>query len=221
MSKYSKNLAGNLVTMVVLLMLGFINWAKPLYLWFGDSPITRFIWLGLFFVILDIILEIIFKSLKEIRLMADMMGFGKDIRKVSEGFYVVSKLILPDGQKSDYVVIGSSGVWAITVKDDAGKIMFNGDELIQDGVVLAGAVSKSLQLAYGLAGYIKEKLGRDVRVAPVIAFSSFKVDMSEMQKTVRGVFISSRKDTVPLIENTDFQLIDKKTIDDIYNILKK
>lgn len=221
MSKYVKNLISHLVIVTVLILAAFINWIKPLYVWFGDSPITRFIWLGLFFIILDIVFEVISRSTKEMRLVSETMGFGKDIRKISEGFHVVSKLILPSNLKADYMIVGSSGVWFITVKDGWGKIMFNGDELTQNGIVLSGAVTRALETGYSLAGYLKEKLGRDIKVAPVIAFSSLRADLGEMPKTVRGVFISSRKDIIPLIENTDFQLVDKKTIEEVYNILKR
>lgn len=221
MSKYAKNLAGNLVVMIILISAVSINWLKPLYLWFGDKPLIRFIWLGLFFIILDIFLEVISKSVKDIRLMTEMMGFAKDIRKISAGSHVVSKFILPNRAKTDFIAVGSSGVWLITVKDNDGKLIFNGDELLQDGVVQAGLITKSLEKAYALSSFLKEKLGRDIKVAPVIAFSSPQADLSEVQKSVRGVFISSRKDIVSLIENTDFQLIDTKTVEEIYNLIKK
>lgn len=221
MSKYTKNLIGNLFGMIILISVALVNWLAPLYKWFGDTPVIRFVWLGLFFIILDIFLELIFKSLKDLRLMAETMGFGKDIRKISAGSYVVSKFVLPNHAKTDYIAVGSSGVWLVTVKDDGGKIMFNGDELLQDGVVLGGLITQSLEKAYSLTGFLKEKLGRDIKVAPVIAFSSLQADLSEMPKSVRGVFISSRKDIVSLVENTDFQLVDSKTIEEIYNLIKK
>lgn len=207
--------------LMILVVLAFLNWSKPLYMWFGDTPITRFIWLGLFFIILDIAFEIIASSINYMRLMTETMGFAKGMKKISKGFHVVSKFVLPNNLKADYVVVGSSGVWIVSVQDNHGKIMFSGDELIQDGIGMGGLITKSLERAYALSGFIKEKLGRDVKVAPVIAFSSAWADLSEMPKTVRGVFISSAKDTTSLIENTDFQLIDTKTIEEIYNIIKK
>lgn len=221
MSKYTKNLISNFVVIIVLIALAFINWVKPFYLRFGDSQVAYFIWLGLFFILLDIAFEAVSRSLKDMRLMAETMGFAKDIRKISGGFHVVSKFILPGKFKADHVIVGSSGVWLVTVKDDWGKITFNGDELLQDGVVQAGAITRALEMAYSLTGYLKEKLGREIKVAPVVAFSSSRIDLSEMPKTVRGVFISSRKDIVSLIENTDFQLVDKNTIEEVYNIIKK
>ena len=71
------------------------------------------------------------------------------------------------------------------------------------------------------AEMLKEKLKRDFIVTPVVAFSSPKADLSSVPKTMRGVYASSRKDIVQLIENTDIQLVDQNSIDEIYKILKK
>ena len=221
MISHIKNLSRNITFLTVLLLLAFLNWSLPLYRWFGDTPLVRFIWLGIFFVILDIIFEVLTRSLKQMKLMMEISGFAKDLHKISGEFHVVSKFTFANGVQTDHIVVGSSGVWMITVKDDEGKIIFNGDDLIQGGVILTGLITRSLEKSYGLASYLKQKVGRDIKVAPVIAFSSLRADLTEMPKSVRGVFISSRKDAVSLVENTDFQLIDKKTIEEIYNILSK
>ena len=149
------------------------------------------------------------------------MGLSRDIRKFSESFRLISKVSLPNNLKADYVVIGSSGIWLLVVKDDKGKITFNGDELDQDTVVLRGLLTRSLEEAYALSGFIKQKLSREFMVTPVIVFSSSQIDLGSVPKVVRGVYLSSRKDIVSIIENTDVQLIDKNTAEEIYKLLQK
>lgn len=220
MSKYFKNLLNNFIFLLVIIIAALANWQWPLLAWSGDTILYRFLWLGLFFVLLDIFIEIILRSAKEIRLMTEIVGFSKDIHKLSDGFHVLSKVVLPNNLKADYIAVGSSGVWLINVKDGDGPIIFNGDDLIQKDVVLKGLLTKVLEQSYALAEFLKQNLNRDFRIAPVIAFSSPRANL-DVPKIVRAVYISSRKDIVPLIENTDIQLIDKNTSDEIHRILRK
>ena len=219
------NLAQKLFSYLFLFILvavaAFVNWWQPIYLWLGDTPIYRFIWLGIFFVLIDIAIEIIVRATKQLGVIGEMMSIGKDIRKISGGFRVVSKVSLSNNLKADYAVIGSSGIWLLNVRDNGGKITFNGDDIVQNERILKGLLSEALEKSYALANFIKDKIGRDFIITPVITFSGLKADFVEMPKAVRGVYVVPRKDIVSLIENTDIQLIDQKTIEDIYKILKK
>lgn len=221
MSKITGKLLIYLSYSMLIIIGAFINWWLPIYVWAGDTPVYRFIWLGIFFVLLDMEIEVVLKAVKQLRLVGEMMGFARDIRKVSSGFHVAAKAGLPNGLKADFVVVGSSGVWLVTVKDDKGKITFNGDDLIQDGTVLKGILTQSLEKAYSLAGMIKEKLKREFIVTPVVAFSSPQADLGSAPKIMRGVYVSSRKDVVQLIENTDIQLVDQRTAEEIDKMIKK
>ena len=220
MLQYVQKLSSNFLISLILVAVAIANWQWPLYLWLGDTIMYRFVWLGVFFVILDIFIEVILHSAKEVRLMTEIMGFSKELHKLSDGFHLASKVALPNNLKAEHVVIGSSGVWLIDVKDNDGKVEFNGDDLVQENVVLSGVITKVLEKSFTLADFLKKKLGREFKVAPVIAFSSFKANLDTVPKMVKGVYISSRKNTVSLIENTDFQIIDKNTIEEIYKLIK-
>ena len=221
MSKYARKLFLYATFFIALIIGAFLNWLLPLYRWFGDTPTIRFIWLGIFFVILDIAIEMMVKVMEQFRLIGESMGLAKDIKKISGDFKVAQNVSLPSNLKADFVVVGSSGIWLIMAKDDTGKVVFSGDDIIQDGTVLKGLLTSTLEKAYSLAGILKQSLIRDIIVTPVIAFSSHRADLESVPKTVRGVRLSSRKDIVHLIEDTDIQLIDKNTADAIYKILKK
>ena len=117
--------------------------------------------------------------------------------------------------------MGSSGVWLITVKDNGGKVNFNGDELVQDGIVLRGLLTQSLEKSYTLSQLLKSKLNRDFKVAAVMAFMSSKIDLGDMPDMIRGVYITSRQKINALLENTDVQILDVGIIEEIARVLKK
>ncbi len=220
MPKYTTILIQYFVILIALVLTAFLNWFFPLYLW-SDTPIVRFAWLGIFFVLLDIAVEVILKMVERFGIIGETISFSNDFKKISSGFYVASKVQLPNNLKADFVVVGSSGVWLIMVQDDKGKITFNGDDILQDDVILKGLLIQTVQRGYALANLLKQELKRDFIVTPVIAFSSPQVDLSSVPKVVRGVHLVLSKDAIQFVENTDVQLIDKNTIEEIYKILKK
>jgi hypothetical protein len=220
MSQYAKKIFSKLLLSIVVAIVGLANWRWPLYLFFGDTQINRFIWMGIFFVLLDILIEIILGMKKELQLIIDSLNLSRDVRKLSDSFRLISKYSLPNGLKADYIIVGSSGVWLIVVKDDMGKLSFDGDELSQDEIILRGLLTQSLERAFALSNLLKQKLNRTFIVTPVIAFSSPRADLGSIPKIVRGVYLSSRKDVVSVIENTDVQLIDKNTTEEIFKLLQ-
>ncbi len=221
MAGYFKKLFWYFIGMAAVVGAALANWLWPFYDLTGYTTLTRFIWLGIFFIILDVLIEIILSTGHAIQLMTDNLNFSIDIHKLSEGFQLASKVSLSNNVKADYIAIGSSGVWLVNIKDSGGMISFNGEELVQNEKVLKGLITGSLEKSYSLAQFLKKNLSRDFIVTPVIAFSSLKADLNSVPKTVRGVRISSRPDIVSLIENTDVQLIDQKTSEEIYKLLKK
>ena len=221
MFKYIQKLFRHFFILLVLLVIAIINWRWPLYLWLGDTAAYRFIWLAVFFVVLDIFIEIILYSVHEVQVIGETMSFSKEIHKLSDGFRVVSNISLPNNIKADYMVVGSSGVWLVDVKDEGGNIIFDGDELVQDDKILKGLLIHILEKSFSLANLLKKDFNRDIKVSSVIAFTSLKANLSLVPKSVRGVFISSRKDITGLIENTDVQLIDKNTSEEIFKKFSK
>ena len=221
MSKYTGKIFNYIFLLFFLLAAAIANWFWPLTLWLGDTPVYRFIWLGIFFILLDIVFEIFQRSMKQVQLIGDMMGFGRDLKKLEKGFQVLSKAKLPNSAVADYVVVGPSGVWLVTAKDKGGKVSFNGDELVQDDTVLKGIITQSLQKSYTLSQLLKSKLNRDFKVAAVVAFMSSKIDLGDMPNMIRGVYITSRQKTNSLIENTDVQILDVGVIGEIVKTLKK
>lgn len=221
MTRYFEKLFSKGIPLLLIGGLALVNWRWPFYTWLGDTIVYRFIWLGLFFIFLDIAIEITLGLLKESRLIAEAAGFSKDLHKISSSFYIMTQVTLSNDLRADFVVAGSSGVWVIDVKDNDGKIDFNGDDLVQDGIIMKGSLTQILEESYFLADILNKKLGRSVRVAPVLVFSSPRADVTIVPKIVHGVYVSSRRDIVSLIENTDFQLIDQNTIDEVHEVLKE
>jgi len=209
-----------LALFLVIVSAGLVNWRWPIYTWFGDIPFVRFVWLGVFFLLLDLVFELFGKVFGQLKLVKETLGFGKGLKKISDGFKILNSVSLPNNVKADYIVIGSSGIWLIDVRSGNGRIEFSGDDLLQDGEYLKGLISGLLEKSYSLVDLLKKKFGRDFTVTPVISFSSPEAVFQAIPKQVRGVYISSGRDIVSLVENTDVQLIDKNTNEEIYKFLR-
>lgn len=218
---YLKKLFSNFLVILILIGAAVANWQWPLYVWLDNLTVYRFIWLGIFFVLLDIFIEIIIHSAREVRLITESISFSKNLHKLSDGFHLITKISLPNGLRADFIAVGSSGVWLVDLRSDDGKVEFNGDDLVQNGAVLHGYVVKVLEKSYALSQFLKSNLHRDIKVAPVIAFSSSQAILDSVPKIVKGVYITARTDAVSLVENTDFQITDKNTIEEVFKILKK
>ncbi|MBI2064782.1 MAG: NERD domain-containing protein [Candidatus Yanofskybacteria bacterium] len=220
MSKYTSKIFGHVFLIILLVIAGVANWFFPLVSWFGDTPLYRFIWLGIFFVIVDIIFEVIQRSMVQVQLVADMLSFGSDLNRLEKGFRVLSKPKLPNNAVVDYAIVGPSGTWLIVAKDRDGRVSFDGDELVQDGVILKGIITQSLQKSYALSELLRSKMGRDFKVASVVVFMSPKIDLGDMPSMIKGVYVTSRQKINGLIENTDVQILDSGTIEEIIRLLK-
>lgn len=221
MFKYAKKLFGHVLMIFFVFAAAVANWFLPLTLWLGDTPIYRFLWLGIFFVLLDVVFEIIHGSMKQMRLIADAMGFGRDLKKLGKGFSVLPGVKLPNNAVADYMVVGSSGVWLVTVRDGNGKVGFNGDDLVQGQTVLKGSITQPLEKAFTLAELLKGKLNRDFKVAAVVAFIGSGADITDVPNMVRGVYITSRQKVADLIGGTDVQILDTGIMEEIIKLLKK
>lgn len=221
MTKFTTKLATYFVYILILAGIAFVNFSYPLYELFEDTALYRFIWLGIFFVLIDFLFEIFMGASKQVVLLKESFMLGASLKKMSANFHLISNFKLPNGARADYILIGSSGVWLLTVIDDDGKISFNGDDLVRENVVLKGLLARSLEKSFSLANIIKDSIKRNIVVSPVIVFSNNRAVFDSIPKSIRGVYIIAGKDAASLIENTDAQLIDKNTIEEIGKILKK
>lgn len=220
MFPHTKKLLSSGLYLLLIILIALANWRWPFYLWLSDWALYRFLWLAIFFVLLDIFIEIILNCTKELMLIGENMAISREIHKLGNDFKLLSKVSLTNNLKSDFIVIGSSGVWLLNIKDDDGTVVFNGDDLVQNGEVLKGLMIKVLEKSFSFAEMIKKNINKDIRVAPVVVFSSPKIKL-DCPSIIRGVYISSKKNIVSLIDNTDFQILDNKTIEEIYKIPKK
>ena len=216
----ARKILAYLIIFLVIILAALANWRWPLYNFLGDKLLVRFVWLGIFFVLLDISFEIFGSILKELFMVREAMSFAKNLKKISKGFRTVAQVSLANNRKADFVIVGSSGIWLLEVKLGDGKLEFNGDDIIQDGATLKGLIGQLLEKSYSLNNNLNKRFGRDFSVTPVIVFSNHKINTDSIPKKIREVYISSGSNAVALIEDTDVQLIDQNTTEEIYNFLK-
>lgn len=221
MTTYIKKTFKSLAGLVCVVVLAIINYFWPLYILFEDTILFRLIWFAIFFLLLEIAMEIIERSIKNLKLAAELMNFSSNLKKVSEGFEVFSKVPLSNNMTADYVVVGSSGIWQITVREGPGKVEFNGEDIVHATRVLKGSITSSIEKSYSLAALLKKELNRDFLVASVIAFSNKWIVMDSITDKIRDVYISKGDNVRKLIEDTDVQILDPKTIKEISALIDK
>lgn len=69
----------------------------------------------------------------------------KIAEKFPEDFIALGSLMLSEKGNIDQVIVGPTGVWTIEVKSHAGKITFNGHDLLRNGMPLHKLISKRLR----------------------------------------------------------------------------
>jgi len=207
-----------------LAMLGaffYGNWRWPLYDFLGDSPLIRFVWLGIFFLLLNFSIDIFERLIKDFRLIGGDIGLDRNLKKLPREFAVLKRIKLSYGISLDYVVVGPSVIWIFIVEDQEGKVVFDGDELSQDGKILKGLITRALEKLYTLREFLKNHLKRDFGVAPLVIFSNPRADIESVPQVIRGTYVASARTVISLVRDFKGETIDEETRAILIKILKK
>lgn len=91
----------------------------------------------------------------------------------------------------DFVVLGTTGIFAIEVKSHKGLIRFNGTELTKNGKVFAEGdpTGQAMQQALDLNSYITKQTGANYFVHPVVVFSNNKADVKFGFNPVKNTYV--------------------------------
>ncbi len=100
----------------------------------------------------------------------------------------------------DAVVVGPTGICTIEVKSHSGKIRFEDNELKINGY---RPEKDFLKQAYAeaavLKDYISTKLGQEIKVHPILVFSSRRAWMKFGMYPIKGVYVINAKWLIKLI----------------------
>ena len=202
---YFKNFIKDIFWIIILVITGFLNWILGKDLLYSPKHIYRLLWLGAFFVIADLFIEIMIRAGVKAKILMEIMNLDHKLKKLSSDFKIFKMLKLPDGLTIEYVLMGTKGIWIITIKDKGGKVSFDGENIIQGSTIYKGIISESAAKSYALSNFIKSKLNIDIQVNSAIVFSSFGTDISGVPELLRGVTIAKADKILEIIKSKNIE----------------
>lgn len=139
-----------------------------------------------------------------------------ELKELGDEFVVFQDVLIGQRGNTDFIVVGPTGIFAIEVKNISGKISFSGDKLlINEKETEKDFISQTLSEALAVGKFLKEKMGREFFVYPVLVFSSFWSKMHFGLNPVKnGVYVIQKRFLRKLIHS--FQ--DTLTSEEIKNI---
>ncbi len=175
-------------------ILWFIIFLFPLFaLW--SSHIDDWGDIVIYFVILFVLLTLFKKYSRKLDNFFSGSKGESDVGDVLLNDLPKSYINLPDINLErkgniDYVLVGPTGIWIIEVKSHVGNMTFDGTALRRGGKLLEkDFLKQSWAEAYSVKNLLKQKIGRDFFVQPVIVFSNSRAKMKFGFNKVRGVYI--------------------------------
>jgi hypothetical protein len=168
-----------------------------LWLWFQNmASMTK---LGLPAVIILVVLfKIVFSNLekkgKHLKKRArDAERGARAEEKIEEklsalldGYVSFHDLSFP-GFNIDHVVVGPSGVFLVETKSHSGKVTSNGDTLLLNGhAPEKDIIKQTWSQTFHLKNLLKERLGKEIPVKPVLCFSRAFV---QVRGAVKGITV--------------------------------
>jgi len=103
-----------------------------------------------------------------------------------EGYASFHDLSFP-GFNVDHVVVGPAGVFVVETKSHGGKVAGDGDRLLLNGhPPEKDFVNQAWSQTFHIRDILKERLGREIPVKPVLCFTSAFV---QVRGTVKGVAV--------------------------------
>lgn len=113
-----------------------------------------------------------------------------ELLKLPDSYFVFQDIKLPEREDNiDFVVVGQAGIFTVEVKSHEGMIGFNGEELLRNGKIIIEKdfIKQTMGEALSLQAYLKQNIGKDFFVNPVLVFS--RADVRFRFKLVKNIYI--------------------------------
>src|SRR5208337_1666352 len=122
--------------------------------------------------------------------------------------YVVFSTILYNNSEIDHVVFSKSqGLFLINTAADKGTVSYDGEYLHVNNKRRSDAIKKTLKDTFWLKTTVRERIGLDVPITPVVAFERARVNFSEL---VVGVMVRESRDLLRAVLDAP----EKKTLEE-------
>lgn len=222
MSYNMKEIIKDSIKVILIILFGYFYWHYPFYKYFPDVWWTFWIWLGGLSLIITIFGVFLKHAVNRIEGMEGEWDVGSILNELPESYIYLPDINLEKRGNTDYVLVGSTGIWTIEVKSHAGEITFNGAELLRDGELFEerDILKQAWAEAYSVKNLLKRELNRDFEVQPVIVFSSPDAEMRFGLNKQKGVFVINLRWLKGLVEG-EKNTLRKDEIDKIADIIGK
>lgn len=200
------------VTLIVIILIIFIYILVLKYFTLNPNSILYVI---VAFIFIFLILRQIFEQKLSIFDKFNQGRRGEDeicneLKKLPDEYFVFQDITLPNRRGNiDFVVMGSTGLFAIEVKSHSGKIGFNGEELTCNGGIFRenkNFLRQTMREATDLSDYLKQKTSRKYFVIPVIIFSNKWASLKFGFNQIKGVYVLGKPFLHQLIKKNDNNL---------------
>lgn len=133
-----------------------------------------------------------------------------------EGYVNFNDLVFP-GFNIDHVAVGPGGVFVIETKSHGGKVTNNGNQLLLNGTAPEkDFINQTWSQTYHIKNLLKERLGKDIPVHPLLCFTNAFV---QVRGTVKGVsVVNGGYLNTHIVKQKPF--LDKTMIEQVTAILK-
>lgn len=122
--------------------------------------------------------------------------------------YIVFSTILYDNNEINHVVFSKrQGLFLINVVADKGTVSYNGSLLHINNKPRSDSIKKTLKDTFWLKSTIRERIGLDVPITPIVVFEHARVNFSEL---VVGVAVKGSADLLSTILDAP----EKKVLED-------
>ena len=131
------------------------------------------------------------KSLKFYRGWGGELEIKKELEKLPEDFSVFQDITIGQGKGNiDFVVVGPTGIFTVEVKSHRGFVDFDGYKLVINGRIgEKDFLRQAKGQSFALKEYLQPKIGQNIYVKPVLAFSNRFASMRFGHRPVNGVFV--------------------------------
>jgi hypothetical protein len=156
-----------------------------------------------------------------------LRGFGRATRGLDGEYYVYKTLLeLPDtytifrglnlNGKSDIdiVVTGPTGIYTIEVKSHKGSVAFDGEKLTLNSKPFRekNILWQAFTEAMDLHTFLKEQLGKEIFINPVIVFSNPKAYLHFGMEKVKNVHVINDKWILELLTTQNGHFTDSDSV---------
>jgi len=143
----------------------------------------------------------------------------RSLEKLGSGYKVINDFQTGNGN-IDHICVGPTGVFTIETKAHKGTISYDGKLKRNNQEFEKDFLKQAKSGCYFVDQLIKEKIGKDYFIIPIIIFANARIDKQTINHQIEGVWVGGREFECWVIENNK-NTLQPEEINAIYDLLLK